>query len=78
MNYVRVRVFATLRKHLSGEDALANIRIDGGKTVGDICSELGIPHDEVKVVFVNDHKAPLRQVLQPGDRVSIFPPIAGG
>jgi molybdopterin converting factor small subunit len=40
--------------------------------------ELGIPPGEVKIVFINGVSRSFDHVLADGDRVGIFPPIAGG
>ena len=48
-----------------------------GTTVGDVIASLGLP-DEPRVVFVNNRHAPDDQVLSEGDRLAIFPPVAGG
>jgi len=48
-----------------------------GTTVGDVVSALGLP-DEPRVVFVNGRHAPDDRVLAQGDRLAIFPPVAGG
>jgi len=48
-----------------------------GATVGDVIGELGLPH-EPRVVFVNGRHADDDAVLAEGDRIAIFPPVAGG
>ncbi len=80
MAKVDVRVFATLRKHLANDNSDGRMEVDigDGDTVTDLCVALGIPEEQVKVVFVNSHKASIHQALRDGDRVSMFPPIAGG
>lgn len=46
-------------------------------TVGDVIATLGLP-DEPRVVFVNNRHASDDRVLAEGDRLAIFPPVAGG
>lgn len=48
-----------------------------GTTVADAITMLGLP-DEPRVIFVNSRHAPEEQVLMEGDRLAIFPPVAGG
>lgn len=48
-----------------------------GTTVGAIITQLGLP-DEPRVVFVNGRHAEEEQELHDGDRLAIFPPVAGG
>lgn len=48
-----------------------------GTTIASVVSMIGLP-DEPRVVFVNSRHAGEDQVLQEGDRLAIFPPVAGG
>ena len=78
---VEVRLYATLRKYRPrvklgegimlklAEETTVQRLLEGG---------LGIPPDEVKIVFVNAVSRKPDQILADGDRVAIFPPIAGG
>ncbi len=47
-------------------------------TVGKIVSELHIPEAEVGVVLINSRHAELRQRLNEGDTLSLFPLVGGG
>jgi sulfur carrier protein ThiS len=47
-------------------------------TIEELVKELDLPEDIPKVVIVNDKIVSLDYVLKDGDRVSVFPPIAGG
>jgi len=49
-----------------------------GMTVDSLIKALAIPEGEVQTVFVNGLTAGFAQVLTDGDRVGIFPAIAGG
>jgi len=46
-------------------------------TIAGVIALLQLP-DEPRVVFVNGKHAPDHAVLADGDRVAIFPPVAGG
>ena len=48
-----------------------------GTTVTDLIGRLGLP-DEPRVVFIGGKHAPEDTVLSDGDRLAIFPPVAGG
>ncbi|MHB1135297.1 MAG: MoaD/ThiS family protein [Coriobacteriia bacterium] len=48
-----------------------------GMTIADVIAMLELP-DEPRVIFVNNRHAPEEQVLLEGDRLAIFPPVAGG
>jgi molybdopterin synthase sulfur carrier subunit len=76
---IEVRLFATLRRFApqgSGE-ALA-LEFPAGATVGDVIRQLQLPAEEVKRVFINYRAVAEEHVLQNGDRVGIFPLVAGG
>jgi len=46
-------------------------------TVADLVTELRLP-DEPRIVFVNGRHAEESRALCEGDRLAIFPPVAGG
>ncbi len=46
-------------------------------TIAEVIAMFGLP-DEPRVVFVNGKHAPDEAALAEGDRVAIFPPVAGG
>jgi sulfur carrier protein ThiS len=51
--------------------------LSGATTIADVIAMMGLP-DEPRVVFVNGKHAPDEAVLIEGDRLAIFPPVAGG
>lgn len=51
--------------------------VEDGTTVGAAVETLGIA-DEPRITFVNGRHAPDDRVLAAGDRLAIFPPVAGG
>ncbi len=48
-----------------------------GPRIADVIATLGLP-DDPRVVFINGRHAPEDTVLSDGDRLAIFPPVAGG
>jgi molybdopterin converting factor small subunit len=48
-----------------------------GITVGALVEQIGLA-EEQRITFVNGRHAPDEQQLAAGDRLAIFPPIAGG
>ena len=78
---VEARLYATLRKyHSEGKAGEALVReLAEGTTVQKFLeNELGVPPGEVKTVFINGVSRSFDHVLADGDRVGIFPPVAGG
>ena len=73
---IDLNLFVTLAKyHPNGRGAL---EVEEGTRVDDLIRNLGIPRDTVKLVFINGKKADAGQVICPGDRVGLFPPVGGG
>ena len=75
-----VRLYATLQQygpHPPHSDAIA-VQLADGATVGDLILELQLPVQEVNKVFVNYRAVEDGYILQEGDRVGIFPLVAGG
>lgn len=48
-----------------------------GTTIADVIAQLGLP-DQPRVVFLNGLHAEETMALSSGDRLAIFPPVAGG
>jgi len=77
---VEVRVYAMLRNYLREEERheVLAVELPPGSTVADLIACLGLPAHEVKVVFINHRAVPPEHALAEGDRVGIFPLVAGG
>lgn len=77
---VRVKLFATLSRHLAGRmpGTPLETEVPDGDTVADLMNRLNLPREEVKVAFINGRTRPLDWPLEPGDEVGFFPPIGGG
>jgi len=77
---ITVRLYATLRKYepaLSRGAALP-LEVPPGTTVGQVVQQLGIPDGVPLVAMVNAAVCRLDHVLVEGDRLMLFPPVAGG
>lgn len=72
---ILVKVYATLKEYTGGEGTLY---IEGADTVQTLVEKLGVPVNEVKNVMVNGRRRDLDFKLSDGDRVALFPLIAGG
>ena len=77
MPQVDLRLYASLRRYVAGEPSVrADVR--PGQTVGDLLRDLGVPMDEPRLIFVDSRPAKPSRPLQGGERVAVFPAIAGG
>jgi sulfur carrier protein ThiS len=77
---IELALFAHLaRYHPDGKGGRSARPVDApdGTAVGDLIAGLGLP-DGPRVVLVNGRHAGDEHQLADGDRLAIFPPIAGG
>jgi molybdopterin converting factor small subunit len=80
---VEVRLYGTLRRyrpaHVSGEphQPFAAL-LPPGATIDSLSEALRIPEGFVSAAAVNDEAVESSAALHDGDRVSLFPPSAGG
>jgi molybdopterin synthase sulfur carrier subunit len=77
---IEVKLFATLRDYLpkgSGRFS-CRVEIDSTDTVRDVLEKLKIPERIPKIILVNGVHSNLDRVLEFGDVLSVFPPVAGG
>jgi molybdopterin converting factor small subunit len=72
---LEIKLFASLRKFDPQQE---KIELKDGTTVLDFIKQIGIPVSEVAIVLVNGRHANLEQALHDGEKISLFPPIAGG
>lgn len=77
---VEVRLYASLRRFAPERVLGEALEIDlkDGSTLERLYELLGLPSQEVKRAFVNGVSRRHDHVLSDGDRVAIFPPVAGG
>ncbi len=61
---------------LGGRHARAFDLVEG-TTVAHVIADLALP-DQPRIVFVNNRHAAEDSTLHEGDRLAIFPPVAGG
>ena len=74
---VTVQAFAFLKEHLP-DGGMATVEVTPGTTIGELIALLELPAGRVHVIFRNHRQAEREEVLQAGDRVAFFPPVAGG
>ncbi len=77
---VEIRLFGVLRANYPGKKPGEPICISlpEGAAVEHLLRTLDLPSETVKIVFVNGVICKENYCLKDGDRVGIFPPIAGG
>ena len=55
-----------------------SIELPQGPTIRQLIEQLHIPLDTPRIIFLNGAHAPLEALLNEGDRLGLFPPLAGG
>lgn len=73
---ITIKCFASLSRY-TPQDAEA-FPLAPGERVADVVARLGIPPEELKLVFVNGSHADLTRQLAEGDRLGLFPAVGGG
>ncbi|MFO7664304.1 MAG: MoaD/ThiS family protein [Chloroflexota bacterium] len=79
---VEVRLYGALRRHrpadISGAPHLPfSLTLPTGATLDTLCQQLQIPDGFINAA-VNSEAVEISYPLKDGDRVSLFPPVAGG
>jgi sulfur-carrier protein len=74
--HIELKLFASLSKFTPREGE--RLPIEPGQTVGDILATIGMPAEKAKLIFINGLKGTLETPLNGGERVGLFPPVAGG
>lgn len=74
---ITVKLFAYLRE---GRFKSMEMDFADGTTISQVLDILSISHQEMQlgILFINGKHAKFDSVLQNGDILAIFPPVAGG
>jgi len=73
------RLFASLSRYLPEEwKGSPVVEVPEGMTAKNLLEKIGVPLGAVKVIFINGVHASGDEVIGDGDRVGVFPPVAGG
>jgi len=78
---VELKLYASLGKYMPKvllEKKHAYLEIGEGTTIKALLEDLKVPIETVKLIFLNGIHAKNNEVLKDGDRLGVFPPVAGG
>jgi molybdopterin converting factor small subunit len=75
---VAVRVCGGLANYTQGRAEYHRLEVPPGITAGQILQLLGIPESEVWLLAVGQRQVDESRVLNAGDELLVFPPVAGG
>lgn len=78
---IQLRLFASLAGYLpeqknGGFSSL--MEIEEGTTIQSLLESLKVPPELPRIIFLNGVHAEGTAVLKEGDRLGVFPPLAGG
>jgi sulfur-carrier protein len=72
---VELNLYASLARFVPRTGPM---EIDGETTILGLLRRLDVPMEKVKIIFLNGIHASGRESLKEGDRIGVFPPVAGG
>jgi sulfur carrier protein ThiS len=76
---IELWLFGDLRQYLDIELGEGfDLEVEAGSTIRSVIASLGIPIDDTKIILVNGRSKEFDDILFDGDRLAIFPLIAGG
>lgn len=77
---LKIFLSSTLRKYYPDYDPLKGVDFSaaGKTTVAEICGEIGIPMEKIKVIMINGKSGSPDYVLRGDERIGLFPPVGGG
>ena len=74
--HIQLKLFAGLAAYTPENSD--RVPIESGTSVADVLRQLNIPRIKAHLIFINGIKRSLDFRLAGGERVGIFPPVAGG
>jgi molybdopterin converting factor small subunit len=75
-SHIQIKLFATLQEFTP--PSADNYTIERGIRICDLLSQIKLPPEKARLIFVNGVKAEITSILEGGERVGIFPPVGGG
>lgn len=77
---IEVRLYAGLRKYSpeTGVGEPVILQMPEGTRLADLLVKLGVPKTEMKTAFVNNRPQDEGYLFRDGDKVALFPLVAGG
>ena len=78
---IQLRLFASLAGYLPDQKSggfSSLLEIEEGTTIQSLLESLKVPPELPRIIFLNGVHAEETTVLKDGDRLGVFPPLAGG
>jgi molybdopterin synthase sulfur carrier subunit len=78
---IELKLYASLGRYMPQallEKKQGYLEVGEGTTIKALLENLKVPLETVKLIFVNGVHSKDDEVLKDGDRLGVFPPVAGG
>jgi sulfur-carrier protein len=77
---IEIRLYASLSALLPNNESGQSfcMDIEDGTTIQKLLDKIKVPREMPRIIFRNGIHANGPDVLEPGDRLAVFPPVAGG
>jgi sulfur carrier protein len=77
---IKLKLFATFREYLpeSNDGHSCMLELSDSTTVDSVLDLMKLPKDIPKIILINGLQKTASEILNDGDTLSVFPPIAGG
>jgi sulfur-carrier protein len=78
---IELKLYASLGRYMPQalvEKKQSYLEVGEGTTIKALLENLKVPLETVKLIFLNGIHAKDNEVLKDGDRLGVFPPVAGG
>jgi len=77
---LKILLSSTLRGYVPDYDPAKGVVLvpENDLTVAELCEQLNVPVDRIKIIIVDGKHKPLTHVLTGVERVGLFPAIGGG
>jgi sulfur carrier protein ThiS len=72
---IELNLYASLGRYVP---CMGPMQVDEETTIRGLLRRLNVPMDKVKIIFLNGIHASGEESLKDGDRIGVFPPVAGG
>ncbi len=78
---IELRLYASLSRVAAGvkkSGGVLEVEVKEGTTIWELLKEHEVSVEKVKLIFLNGKKEAGEKRLSDGDRLGVFPPVAGG
>ena len=80
MAKIKIKLYGNLRHYTSDKEKIHYIDIKESEKIpiAEIMQEIGIPQNEINIIFKNSNKVDIDEVAKKEDVIEILPVVGGG